>query len=27
MIEFNLGVSVRKVYDIKQIDQDYFEVA
>jgi restriction system protein len=27
MIEFNLGVSVRKVYDIKQIDQDYFEIA
>lgn len=26
MIEYNLGVSTRQVYEIKQIDSDYFEV-
>ena len=25
MIEYNLGVSPRQVYEIKQIDSDYFE--
>jgi restriction system protein len=25
MIEYNLGVSSRQVYEIKQIDSDYFE--
>lgn len=26
MIEFNVGVSAKKVYEVKQIDMDYFEV-
>ena len=25
MIEFNLGVSVKKIYEVKRIDSDYFE--
>ena len=25
MIEYNLGVSLRQVYEIKQLDRDYFE--
>ena len=25
MIEYNLGVSSRQVYEIKQLDRDYFE--
>jgi restriction system protein len=25
MIEYNVGVSVKKVYEIKRIDNDYFE--
>ena len=25
MIEYNLGVSPRQIYEIKQIDSDYFE--
>lgn len=25
MIEYNLGVSIRQVYELKQIDRDYFE--
>ena len=25
MIEFNVGVSIKKTYDVKKIDSDYFE--
>ena len=25
MIEFNVGVSTRKTYEVKRIDTDYFE--
>lgn len=25
MIEYNVGVSIKRVYEVKRIDSDYFE--
>jgi len=25
MIDYNVGVSTRRIYEVKQIDSDYFE--